>query len=648
MSFSRPPPGALFASDFKIVRALKEGGMGAVYIAEQLSTGALRALKLMHPQYVQDDAMRRRFEQEARAGARIQSDYVVSVIAAGVDDATGAPWIAMELLDGEDLADHVARVDRVAPPEALEILRMFCHAVAAAHDAGIVHRDLKPENVYLAKSRRPGEAFTVKVLDFGIARAAADVRATGTAALGTPLWMAPEQTSRGPKITPATDVWALGLIAYYLLTGSWYWRTAHLDSPSITEFLRELTLEPLEPASIRAAALEHGTLPDGFDGWFARCVVREPEARFQDARAAFAALAPVLSGATPPADLAMGATVPVTPGLIAAATAPKRARPFFVGTETDEGLRPPVITAPATSVTGAVPPRAPEARSRVWPFVVVLGVAVGGGGAWLWTTRHPSEAPATRAPTAVPPPAPPVPGSASATTVPEDVARAAGRDVAKESPMVAFPGAVFPLGYDAGAIDEKPVHDVSFPTFLLQIDEVTVVQYARCVTAGQCTPAGTEDFCNAGRAGRDLNPINCVSQPQAVAYCAWLGRRLPTEDEWEFAASGKAKRLYAWGNTSPTGRVCWGRRTEGTCDVSAFDAGSTPEGLHDITGNVWEWTSSDYCMYDTTIACARDQKVARGGGWFSTDPNVVRTQVRQGYAPATRSANVGIRCAKAL
>jgi formylglycine-generating enzyme required for sulfatase activity len=214
--------------------------------------------------------------------------------------------------------------------------------------------------------------------------------------------------------------------------------------------------------------------------------------------------------------------------------------------------------------------------------------------------------------------------------------------------MVAFPGAVFPLGYDAGAIDEKPVHDVSFPTFLLQIDEVTVVQYARCVTAGQCTPAGTEDFCNAGRAGRDLNPINCVSQPQAVAYCAWLGRRLPTEDEWEFAASGKAKRLYAWGNTSPTGRVCWGRRTEGTCDVSAFDAGSTPEGLHDITGNVWEWTSSDYCMYDTTIACARDQKVARGGGWFSTDPNVVRTQVRQGYAPATRSANVGIRCAKAL
>jgi formylglycine-generating enzyme required for sulfatase activity len=472
--------------------------------------------------------------------------------------------------------------------------------------------------------------------------------------------MAPEQTSRGPKITPPTDVWALGLIAYYLLTGSWYWRTAHLDSPSITEFLRELTLEPLDPASLRAADLGHGTLPEGFDAWFARCVARDPAARFQDARAAFAALEPVLSRAPVSAGLARGATVPVSPGVLAAAAGPKRARPFFVGTETEKGLAQPsppvaaapapVVTAPATSVTGAVPERPAASRGRMWPAVVVLGVAVGGGGAWLWTTHRPVETPATPAPLPTPSPPPSASGSAAAASaaIPADVARAAGLEVAKESPMVLFPGAVFPLGSDAGAIDEKPVHDVSFPSFFLQVDEVTVVQYARCVTAGQCAPAGTDEFCDTGRAGRERNPINCITQPEAAAYCAWLGRRLPTEDEWEFGASGKPKRLYAWGNTSPSGRVCWGRRNEGTCDVSSFDAGSTPEGLHDVTGNVWEWTSSDYCMYDATIACAHDQKVARGGGWFSSDPNVVRTQVRQGYAPATRSANVGVRCAKAL
>ena len=601
--------------------------------------------------------MRRRFEQEARAGARIESDYVVNVIAAGVDGPTGMPWIAMELLDGEDLGDHLARTGRMATGETLEVFRMLCHAVAAAHDAGIVHRDLKPENVFLAKARRPGEAFTLKVLDFGIARAAADVRATGTAALGTPLWMAPEQTARGPRITPATDVWALGLIAFYLLTGSWYWRTAHLDSPSITEFLRELTLEPLDPASVRAADLGLGVLPAGFDEWFAKCVVRETSSRFADARAAFRALEGALGGGTQPGTLATGATLAIEPQVVAAATGPKPARPFFVGTETEKALAaggprpaplpvPPVVTAPATSVTGDVAPAEKKMapRSIAWPLVVLLGVGATGGAAWLWTARPPDAA------TRVMPPVPPPPArpSASAAAISDDAAKAVATQVARESPMVAFPAAVFAVGSDSGAIDERPPHDVSFPTFLLQVDEVMVAQYARCVDAGKCTPAGTDDFCNAGQTGRERNPINCVTHAQASAYCGWLGRRLPTEEEWEYAASGKGKRLYAWGNTSPAGRVCWGRADAGTCDVGSFDGGATPEGLRDVTGNVWEWTSSDYCFYDLHVACARDQKVARGGGWFSTNPSVVRTQVRQGYGPETQSANVGFRCAKAL
>jgi formylglycine-generating enzyme required for sulfatase activity len=214
--------------------------------------------------------------------------------------------------------------------------------------------------------------------------------------------------------------------------------------------------------------------------------------------------------------------------------------------------------------------------------------------------------------------------------------------------MVSFAGAIFPVGYALGAIDERPVHDVSFPTFFLQADEVTVDQYARCVAAGACTPAGTDDFCNTGRPGRELHPINCVSWSQASAYCAWLGRRLPTEDEWEYAASGKEKRLYAWGNMPPAGRVCSGRADAGTCEVDSIAAGRTPEGLHDVTGNVWEWTASDYCMYAPGSSCAHDQKVARGGGWFSGNPGILRTQVRQGYDPSVQSANVGVRCAKSL
>ena len=214
--------------------------------------------------------------------------------------------------------------------------------------------------------------------------------------------------------------------------------------------------------------------------------------------------------------------------------------------------------------------------------------------------------------------------------------------------MVAIPAAVFRLGYELGAIDERPVHDVSFPTFLLQKDEVTVAQYARCVAAGQCTAAGTDEFCNGARPGSDRHPINCVTQLQAATYCAWLGRRLPTEDEWEYAASGTAKRLYAWGDTSPVGRACIGRPKEGTCEVGSASGDTTPEGLRDMTGNVREWTASDYCPYDLSLACAHDQKVAKGGAWFSASAGVARTQVRQGYAPATSSTLVGVRCAKAF
>jgi hypothetical protein len=137
-------PGTVFADDFRVVRALKEGGMGAVYVAEQVSVGAPRALKLMQPQLVRDPIMRKRFEQESRIGARIQSDHVVQVVGAGVDDATGYPWLAMELLEGADLDTVLERRGALPLPEVQEIFKQLCHALAAAHQAGIVHRELNP------------------------------------------------------------------------------------------------------------------------------------------------------------------------------------------------------------------------------------------------------------------------------------------------------------------------------------------------------------------------------------------------------------------------------------------------------------------------------------------------------------------------
>ncbi|HMR77358.1 MAG TPA: serine/threonine-protein kinase, partial [Polyangiaceae bacterium] len=244
--------GAVLGGDFRIERPLAEGGMGGVYVAQQLSTGLPRALKVMHPTLVADPSMRERFAQEARIGGRVASEHVVQVIAAGVDTSLGVPWLAMELLDGEDLGSLCARRGALPLSEVVPIFRQLCHALGAAHSASIVHRDVKPENVFLANVKSSSSTWVLKVLDFGIAKLAADAQQSATRGVGTPLWMAPEQTeSQTPS--PATDVWSLGLLAFFLLTGHHYWRTA--SAGGLSALMREVLVDPLAPASVRANEL---------------------------------------------------------------------------------------------------------------------------------------------------------------------------------------------------------------------------------------------------------------------------------------------------------------------------------------------------------------------------------------------------------
>ncbi len=290
-------PGAIFARDFKIVRPLARGGMGSVYEVEQVSTSKTRALKILHAQLAGDPKIRQRFEQEARVAARIESDHIVDVVAAGIEEP-GTPWLVMEFLKGTDLAAHLDRHGPRPVSEVLEIFRQVGHGLGAAHRAGLVHRDLKLENIFLAESRREGAPFTAKVLDFGIAKAIESAPGRATQAMGTPYWMAPEQCEDSKLICPATDVWALGLIAYTLLTGACYWRSARKEDSSVASLLIEMTSLPLDPPTARAR--EYGRdhlLPPGFDQWFARCVTRPIDQRYRDATECVAALVPVLSGA---------------------------------------------------------------------------------------------------------------------------------------------------------------------------------------------------------------------------------------------------------------------------------------------------------------------------------------------------------------
>jgi len=301
--------GERFAHDFEVERVVAEGGMGTVYAVFDHAAGEARAIKLLAPELVADEKSRRRFTQEAQVASAIESPHVPQVFRGGIDPVTATPYIVMELLTGVDLRERVERDGALPRPEARWILEQLCHALGAAHRAGVVPRDLKPSNVFL-QERTQGER-TVKLLDFGVAKLidAHRTSATGTGAVGSPMWMAPEQTSAGGRIAASTDVWALGLLAFFVLSGEVFWESA--KSPAgITGLLREIHIDPVPRASERARSVAPGaTLPDGFDDWFAACVHREHDARFTNATAAWAALRPMLERGDAHSELAYAETL---------------------------------------------------------------------------------------------------------------------------------------------------------------------------------------------------------------------------------------------------------------------------------------------------------------------------------------------------
>ncbi len=290
-------PGTVLGERYRIVRPLSAGGMGAVYVVEHITTKKERALKVMRPELLDDAKLRERFAQEAQIGARIESEHVVEVIDAGVDAERSMPWLAMELLIGETLGHLAHRQGALGAGFVRDVLEQLSHAVAAAHDEGVVHRDLKPDNVFLAGRKGVGAPFTVKVLDFGIAKLVSEAHTRFTAALGTPLYMSPEQMSPGSAIGAPTDVWAVGLIAFQLLSGKVYWRAAHAQESTAMMLVNEVTSLVLDAASVRADALGARALPEGFDAWFARAVARDPGDRWGHAREAWNALGPILAKA---------------------------------------------------------------------------------------------------------------------------------------------------------------------------------------------------------------------------------------------------------------------------------------------------------------------------------------------------------------
>ena len=285
-------PGAILAGKYRLISEIGRGGMGSVWRAEHLGWEAPVALKLMNSDISAHPEAIARFEREVRLAAGLRSPHVVQVLDHGVDDATGTPFIAMELLEGESLARRLKR-SPLSPAETFHVFSELVRALTRAHAAGIVHRDLKPDNVFLVKN---DEESHTKVLDFGVAKwMAPDPLESGLtrpgSVVGTPYYMSPEQIQGSREIDHRADLWALAAIACECLTGR-----RPFEAPDFAQLAVLLLGNRGRPLPS-----ELGPVPPGFDAWFLRATDPDISQRFQSAREMAQALAPICEVAPPSA-----------------------------------------------------------------------------------------------------------------------------------------------------------------------------------------------------------------------------------------------------------------------------------------------------------------------------------------------------------
>ena len=250
-----PMIGKQIIGQYVIRRKLGEGGMGAVYVADQPSVGRTAVIKVLHPHFSRDRNMAARFEIEAKAAARLTNPHIVAIYNYG-DIGDGTLFLAMEHLDGRSLDEAITGSGRMAPARAVKVAAQVCDALAEAHRGGIVHRDLKPSNIMLVKRGRDNDF--AKVLDFGIAKLEG-VRMTATGAVfGTPQYMSPEQL-RGETIDGRSDIYSLAVIVFEMLSGQLPFRSStpagfmhkHISEPPPR--FRQLDAQLEIPAAVEAA-----------------------------------------------------------------------------------------------------------------------------------------------------------------------------------------------------------------------------------------------------------------------------------------------------------------------------------------------------------------------------------------------------------
>ncbi len=317
----------VLAGRYELGPLLGQGGMARVHRGLDRQLRRPVAVKVLAPPLDRDKAFVERFRREARAAAGLSHPNIVAVFDNGSDD--GTHYIVTELVDGETLAERLRRDGPMPPPEAIEVAVDVCHALAAAHERGVVHRDIKPGNVMLLPDGR------VKVVDFGIARAAGSDTLTGTGEVfGSSAYLSPEQASGGSG-DQRSDLYALGCVLYEMLTGEVPFRA---DTPVATMYLH-VNEDPPRPSTVRP-------VPAELEDVVMRCLEKDPKRRFGSAGELEQALlaAPLAVGGDTQPLAAVGDTAaetrPIAPvGDTAAETRPIAPMPAAASGATGGGVR---------------------------------------------------------------------------------------------------------------------------------------------------------------------------------------------------------------------------------------------------------------------------------------------------------------------
>jgi serine/threonine-protein kinase len=366
-------PGDVVLGKYQVERVVGAGGMGRVLAARHVQLGEQVAIKVLLPEHAGRTDVVARFLREAQAASRIKSEHVARVMDVGTLDG-GAPYMVMEYLEGRDLGEEIALAGAVRVDDAIEYVLQACEAIAEAHALGIVHRDLKPSNLFL--SRTPSGAPRVKVLDFGIAKAidpgGTQLTASATA-LGSPSYMSPEQIRDAHQVDARTDVWALGVTLFELVSGQ-----VPFDGPNAHSVLARIVTDPAPSLlTLRPHA------PAELDAVLQRCLVKDPAGRIGSIGELARALAPL---APPRAQISLEHIAAIA------------------GIQVPSARTPMASRSPATDDTVLAPPASSSRNAMVIAALAVGVLVVAGAVAMKPRGNGP---PATReAPPAASPPAP--------------------------------------------------------------------------------------------------------------------------------------------------------------------------------------------------------------------------------------------------